>query len=238
MTSIIPAHYQDFLVAFNENGWFNATQAAAYYGKRPVDWLRLDETKQYIAILADIHKVSQDHFVKTRRGTKSPGTWFHPNIAVAFARWCDQRFAVWCDLQIHAILRGTHPHYDWKKMRHQAASSTKTMSEALRIVREGQAKATATHHYANEARLINFIMAGKFTGLDRDGLTDSDLALLAHLETRNSVLIGQGLDYQTRKALLKVYAMEQRPVHPCVIDGEWGIASALGQAVREVIPDE
>lgn len=39
-------------VSFDENGWFNATAAASKYGKRPVDWLRMPETKRYVAALA------------------------------------------------------------------------------------------------------------------------------------------------------------------------------------------
>lgn len=30
----------------------------------------------------------------------------HPKLGVAFARWLDLRFAVWCDLHIDALLRG------------------------------------------------------------------------------------------------------------------------------------
>lgn len=53
-------------------------------------------------------KVGLSHFglVKAERGGKTPGTWLHPKLAVAFARWLDDDFAVWCDLHIDALLRG------------------------------------------------------------------------------------------------------------------------------------
>lgn len=227
MTVIIPTNYQGQAISFNEDGWFNATEAAARFGKRPAEWLRLPSTEDYIEALVEVlitsqngncqeslaslatnHKVGLSHFVKTKRGTKSPGTWFHPRLAIPFARWLDARFAIWCDLQIDQIIRGTHPRFDWKKMRAAAASSFNVMTEALRIVREAQGKQTAAHHYINETRLVNFVLCGQFAALDREALSDIELDLLAKLEIRNAVLVAQGFDYPTRKASLLVFAKE------------------------------
>jgi hypothetical protein len=82
------------------------------------------------------------------------------------------------------------------------------MNEALRIVRESQGKMTAPHHYINEARLVTFALAGDSSSLVRESLPKEDLALLAQLETRNAVLVAQGFNYQTRKATLRVFAIE------------------------------
>ncbi|WP_289814208.1 KilA-N domain-containing protein [Escherichia coli] len=51
---------------------------------------------------------SQSRYVKTSKARKDRGggTWLHPKLSVAFARWCDARFAVWCDLHIDSLLRG------------------------------------------------------------------------------------------------------------------------------------
>lgn len=112
MNNVIPFHYKGEPVSFNTEGWINATDVAKRFGKRPVDWLKQEETKQYVAAMAEAlgleSKVSQDHFglVRTSRGGKSPGTWLHPKLAVVFARWLDLKFAVWCDLHIDALLRG------------------------------------------------------------------------------------------------------------------------------------
>ena len=93
---LVRAHYQDDSAPlhFTEDGWFNATEAAARYGKRPIDWLKQKENQEYLTRLGEFHKVTQDHFVKTRRGTKSPGTWFSPRLAVPFARWLDLRSGI------------------------------------------------------------------------------------------------------------------------------------------------
>ncbi|WKN20834.1 KilA-N domain-containing protein [Azotobacter vinelandii] len=47
--------------------------------------------------------------VKTKAGSPETGggTWLHPKLAVAFARWLDAKFAVWCDMQIDDLLHGT-----------------------------------------------------------------------------------------------------------------------------------
>ena len=112
MSNVIPFRYQGQPVRFNADGWINATEAARPFGKRPVDWLRLNETQEYIAAMAEAlgldSKVSQAHFgmVRTSRGGKMPGTWLHPKLAVRFAQWLEVKFAVWCDLQIDALLHG------------------------------------------------------------------------------------------------------------------------------------
>ena len=207
--NLVKADYSGHRISFSEaDAWFNATEAAAFYGKKPIEWLRIQETEKYIEALCEFHKVGVAHFVKTKRGTKSPGTWFHPLLAVPFARWCDVMFAIWCDDQINKILRGNHPHFDWKKMRSEAASSFKVMNEALRLVRDAQDKKTEGYHYSNEARLVNYALAGKSAALNRESLSGEELALLAKLETRNAVLIAQGFDYQTRKATLRIFAAE------------------------------
>ncbi|MBF0421185.1 MAG: KilA-N domain-containing protein [Magnetococcales bacterium] len=150
--------------------------------------------------------------VRTKSGPleNGGGTWLHSKLAVVFARWLDIRFAVWCDLQIDKILSGSHPHFDWKKSRHAAASSFKVMSEALRIVREEQGKIAASHHYINEARLVNWAISGEFKGMDRESLSSNELDLLAKLEVRNSVLLGRGLAYTDRKQMLEQFVVDHK----------------------------
>jgi hypothetical protein len=112
MNNIIPFNYQGQAVRFNSDGWINATEVAKRFGKKPVDWLRLPASDRYIAALAKaLHieaKVGLSHFglVASERGGKTPGTWLHPKLAVPFARWLDDDFAVWCDLHIDALLHG------------------------------------------------------------------------------------------------------------------------------------
>lgn len=235
---LITATYREGITAsFTDDGWLNATALADHFGKRPVDWLRLDSTKDYIAALTRHLERSEESslrlntrnrgdlsrgeaslrseecsLLKVKRGGrgKSDVTWFHPKLAIPFARWLDVDFAIWCDLQIDAILRGQHPAFDWKRARSDSASSNKVMNAVLRLFRLEQGKATASHHYSNEARLVNWALTGEFTALDRNSLSASDLALLAQLEETNTVLIGLGWSYQDRKAALERRAQDAR----------------------------
>jgi hypothetical protein len=201
---IIVADYQGFAVSFTDDGWFDATAAAAKYGKRPADWIRLDETKAYLDAVAEAMRISgSGSLIRAKRNS---GTWLHPKLAVRFAQWLDVRFAVWCDMQIDGLLRGSHPHFDRQRLRHEAAASFKVMSQILQITRESQGKASAPHHFINEAKLVNWAASGKFQAIERDGLSGPALDLLAKLEERNAVLIGTGKEYEQRKPALQAFA--------------------------------
>lgn len=58
--------------------------------------------------IGDNPTFDKNQLVKVKKGSSvnGGGTWFHPKLAVAFARWLDVKFAVWCDMQIEKIL---HP---------------------------------------------------------------------------------------------------------------------------------
>jgi len=105
---IITASYDGVPVEFDYAGWFNATKAAAKFGKKPYEWLRLPETLRYIDALCRNFKAGKSRFVRTARGGVAAmrGTWLHPKLAVRFAQWLDIDFAVWCDEIIENILQG------------------------------------------------------------------------------------------------------------------------------------
>lgn len=202
-TDIITRNYHDRAIVYNDAGWFNATEAAAKFGKRLDHWLDNKETKEYIAALTEDSNTPLSGYLKTKRGNNG-GTWLHPKLSVAFARWLNVRFAVWCDLQIDSILRGKD---DWRKLRHAASSSTKVQDAMLLHVRQAIGKATESKHWMNEHKLINSLLTGAYKGLNRDALTQYDLDFLAHFELRNAVLLGIGLSYEQRKGALKAEAM-------------------------------
>lgn len=210
MSNILVLSYQQNSITFDELGWFNATTAAEHFNKRPIDWLKLDSTKEYLSVLADLLNCEESSLLKTRRGRYQGGTWLHPRLAVRFSQWLDARFAVWCDLQIESIIKQIHPHYDWKRLRHEASSSFKVMNAVLQLLRQEQGKVTASHHYMNEARLVNWALTGEFKSLNRDDLSSNELDMLAKLEERNAVLMGLGIEYPTRKMALSQFAGSSR----------------------------
>lgn len=103
-TSIIQADFNGHPLPFTSDGWFNATVAAATFGRRVDHWLKTQETRDYIAELCEISNSPQKGYLRTLRGNGG-GTWLHPKLAVVFARWLNVRFAVWCDDQIDRIIR-------------------------------------------------------------------------------------------------------------------------------------
>jgi hypothetical protein len=216
MNALVQADYNELSVSFTEEAWINATAVAERFGKSPNEWLRLPSTDDYIHALErkygkipHLKPGTATGYVKTKRGNNG-GTWLHPKLAVRFAQWLDVDFAVWCDEQIDGLLRGKHPHYDWKRMRHEATSSFKVMNQILAMTRERLGKTCAAHHFSNEARLINWALTGAFAKLDREALAVGDLDLLAKLENLDTVLLGCGASYDQRKAELEQFASDQR----------------------------
>lgn len=45
MKSLITLDYQNTIIHVSREAWFNATEIAAMFGKRPIDWLKLPETE-------------------------------------------------------------------------------------------------------------------------------------------------------------------------------------------------
>src|SRR5882762_3882961 len=87
MDKLIVAEYQGNQISFTESGWFNATEVASKFNKRPTDWLALESTKEYISTLAEILGSEKSSLLKTKRGGRGTGgsTWLHPKLAVRFA---------------------------------------------------------------------------------------------------------------------------------------------------------
>lgn len=200
---LITLDYEGQEITLQEDGWFNATKAAEPYSKNPNDWLRLPTTQEYLKAFE--RKYGKIPYLKTQRGNNG-GTWLHPKLAVRFAHWLDMDFALWCDEQIDGLIRGTHKHFDWKRVRHEASSSFKVMNAVLQLVRQKDDKPTEFFHYANEAKLVNWAITGEFKSIDRNMLSTCELDLLAKLEERNAVLLGCGLKRDERKVALVKFA--------------------------------
>lgn len=205
---IIPFDYEGQAVRFNSDGWINATEAAARFGKLPHEWMRLPETVAYLEAMAKYGKIPQ--LVRSRRG-RNGGTWLHPKLAVAFARWLSVDFAVWCDEQIDALLRGEQG--NWQQARLQSAVGYRGLCDALAIACEARGTSPQRHHFINEARLINQVITGQFAGRDRDQLSAEELLLVSLLEIRDVLLIGQGKDFDARKKALLRYIQSLRAKH-------------------------
>lgn len=113
MNSIQNLSFNSVTVSFRQDGFLNASAVAKHFGKAPKDYLKSEQTQQYIAALAEnLSKgrkipLEENQLVIVKHGGNQSGTWLHPKLAIHFARWLDPRFAVWCDEQIEHILSGS-----------------------------------------------------------------------------------------------------------------------------------
>lgn len=102
-------------VLFRSDGWVSATHLAEVFAARVDNFMRLDATKRYIATLERylarrlnsltsevVSKVDVFQTIEGRRG----GTWFHPLLAVEFARWLDPEFSIWCNEIVLEVMGG------------------------------------------------------------------------------------------------------------------------------------
>ena len=113
MNAIQSFNFGNIAVSFRVDGYLNATAIATHFGKQPRDYLKTEQTQQYIAVLADFLStktkilVKENQIVNVKNGGSERGTWLHPKLAIHFARWLDPKFAVWCDEQIEQIISGS-----------------------------------------------------------------------------------------------------------------------------------
>jgi len=218
--SLISLAYEGHPITIRDDGWFNATEAAKRFGQDVHEWLRLPKTQRYLEALGKAVglKPGKSRFalVKAKRGGKDAGTWLHPKLAVAFARWLDDDFAVWCDCKIDDIIRGKQ---DWSRLRHISTASAKMLHAVIKDSKEAQGKALKQHHFSNEHCLVNSLLTGQFKGLNRDALAGWQLDFVGHFDLRDGILIAKGLSYQERKTMLVAEAIAWRTINAHRIEG-------------------
>lgn len=114
MNNLIAADFNGISVSFRNDAYLNATAIASHFGKRTGNYLKTEQTQEYINALTRRLSVApkgvtkENQLVIVKQGGKSyeQGTWLHPKLAIHFARWLSAEFAVWCDEQIEIILSG------------------------------------------------------------------------------------------------------------------------------------
>lgn len=84
----------------------NATSMCKAFGKLPKDWLKTEQTQEYISELERKEK-SPNGLVEIVQGGRAneQGTWIHEKLILDLARWLNTKFRVWCDEQIATLLR-------------------------------------------------------------------------------------------------------------------------------------
>ncbi|MCT4604462.1 MAG: KilA-N domain-containing protein [Marinifilum sp.] len=98
----------------NQNVMVNATQMAKVFGKRPVEFLRNDQTQKFIEAFCQSENLHfGDEFspkgqvVKIQKGDPSvSGTWMTRILALKFAAWLSPEFEIWVFKTIEEIMFG------------------------------------------------------------------------------------------------------------------------------------
>ena len=72
--------------------FFNATEIAKQFGKKPNEWLDSKQGQEYIAVILEAENLRYENLVRATTGGKYQGTWLHKMLALPFARWLSVKF--------------------------------------------------------------------------------------------------------------------------------------------------
>lgn len=107
-SAIVTFNYEGSPVSFsNGDGvMVNATEMAKSFGKRPDDYLKTKQAKEFVAELSITKKIVIDDLVQVRVGSpeNGGGTWMHEDVALVFAQWLSPKFYIWCNDRIKELL--------------------------------------------------------------------------------------------------------------------------------------
>ena len=93
-------NWNDRAIRIRSDRYGSLTDMAQATGTRGNNWLRLDSTKSYLAALESVTHLSATDLVQVIQGgdPQNQGTWGHPKVAIRFAQWCSDEFAVQVDI--------------------------------------------------------------------------------------------------------------------------------------------
>lgn len=137
-----------------------------------------------------------------------------------------RQYFIACEKKLTDILRKQLSEKNRQKHRETARLEYRPMTDALQDERGKLGKKTGWFHYANEADLINRIALGQTSAefkafhnvgsaSVRDYLTELQIKCITDLQRANTVFLSMGMEFQERKAQLKVL-FERNHHHPLI----------------------
>ena len=84
------------------------------------------------------------------------------------------------------------------------------MMDALIDLRHSLGKETSTVHFMSENKLCNGVVTGNFKSAKEDGLSNTDVVLLAEVRRMNQSMLQMDMPYEERKQKLIAFAMKRR----------------------------
>ncbi len=193
-------------IRVDTNEYFCLNDLGSFYPNKRVDnWLRLDTTQEFIALverdLNTSHVSELKKAIIAKRG-KYGGTYAHKLVAMEFCMWLSPEFKLEV---IKAYESGQTQKENWNFKRILAAESVKIQSEAVKSY------LAPIHRPENERFLYpnNVKMIYTIVGLDTkkenplDGATELQLEQIGYLERKNAFYLEEGItDHQVRKGRL------------------------------------
>jgi len=88
------------------NRYVSLTDMAKASGKLFANWFQLKGTKSYLDALSGVVGITITELVEINQGgdPENQGTWGHPKVALRFAQWCSDDFAVQVDFWIDELM--------------------------------------------------------------------------------------------------------------------------------------
>jgi len=181
------------------DGFICLTDLNKFFPKKRIrDWETLGTTKEYITTV-NKYLNSDDprslELLKKKRGRYDGGTYAHELLAFEFATWLSPEFKLKVFVE---YTQGTQSKKDWNIKRVLSAFNYKLMSNAV----ENAHDPAKFYHYSNEAKMINVIVFGLNEKGLRETATESQLDLIAKIESYNATMIDLEMNYQDRKEKL------------------------------------
>lgn len=100
MTNLIKA-WNNRQIRIRSDRYVSLTDMAQAAGKLLADWNRAKTSKSYLETLSRSMGIPIDQLIQINESTgdnDSRGTWGHPKVAIRFAQWCSDEFAVQFDI--------------------------------------------------------------------------------------------------------------------------------------------
>lgn len=107
MADLILKQWDNFGIRIRDDKYVSLTDMAKATGKRINNWNRLESTKSYLDALSRSAQISVDQLIEINESSGdniTRGTWGHPKVAIRFAQWCNDDFAVQVDSWIDELM--------------------------------------------------------------------------------------------------------------------------------------
>ncbi len=195
----------------NENLYFNATEIAKQFNKRPNDFLSLQSTQEYVKLLLLDDSVTipaGNELIITKTGGKHQGTWLYHQLALKFAVWCSVEFE-------YGLYKWIVQKISDEKQRKIDRQLAKMEYPYMTLAIKDDHADPQSYHYSNEADMINRIVLGctakkycEINNIDRINLRNNlpvhIINLINELQKLNTCLIQIHMEFTERKEKLQI----------------------------------